>query len=499
MSYVNLAIGTVIPFLYTPIMLRILGQAEYGLYSLSNSVISYLSLLTLGLGGTILRFLTRYRTENDKQMLERTAGLFLALYGAIALLTCVVGAGLIFFTGTLFAQGLTSWEIQRLNVLLLIMAVSTAVSLLSGVYSSLLICYEKYLFQRVVGIFGTIAAPCLNLVMLYAGSASVGMALAGLLLQLISLAANIGYCSKKLDIHLQLRNLPWGMLKEVFGFSLFVFVGMIADLLYWSCDKVLLGAMVSSAAVAVYNIGGTFNSILQNMSAAISGVFAPRVNQYVCQQRPTEDFSQLLIRVGRLQYFVVSLVLSGFVSFGKDFILMWAGEGYEQAYTVALLTMVPLGIPLIQNIAFTTITAQNRHQFRALLYTVLAVANALGTFLLIPIWGVVGAALCTCVVFLLGHGLIMNWFYYSKIGLDIPRFWANILKMSAVPAGLMLLFALLRRCGLVAGSLWELLAQIVVYTAAFCVLSWACSMNSYEKELARQLLGRVFCKKGRRQ
>ena len=38
LSYVNLAIGSIIPMIYTPIMLRMLGQAEYGLYSLSNSI-----------------------------------------------------------------------------------------------------------------------------------------------------------------------------------------------------------------------------------------------------------------------------------------------------------------------------------------------------------------------------------------------------------------------------------------------------------------------------
>ena len=41
LSYVNLAIGSIIPMIYTPIMLRILGQAEYGLYSLSNSIVGF--------------------------------------------------------------------------------------------------------------------------------------------------------------------------------------------------------------------------------------------------------------------------------------------------------------------------------------------------------------------------------------------------------------------------------------------------------------------------
>ncbi len=494
LSYVNLAIGTIIPFFYTPIMLDLLGQSEYGLYSLSNSVISYLSLLTLGLGGTILRFLTRYRTENNKEMLEKTAGLFVVIYGIIALITCIVGIALTFFTGTLFAKGLTGEEIQRLNILILIMVASTAVSLISGVFSSLSVCFERYLFQRISGIIGTIIAPCLNLVMLYAGFASIGMALSSFLMQFVTLILNIWYCINRLDIHPKLRNLPWGMLKSVFGFSMFVFVGMIADLLYWSCDKVLLGAMVGTTAVAVYNIGGTFNSIIQNMSSAISGVFGPRVNQYVFSGNKINDFSDLLIRVGRIQYLVVSLVLSGFIVFGKSFILLWAGEGYEDSYTVALLTMIPLAIPLIQNIAFTTITAMGRHQFRAILYTVLAIANAIGTFMLIPSTGVIGAALCTCIVFVLGHGIIMNWFYYKKIGLNIPLFWKNILKMSFVPAILMICYGILHRYGLSVNSITSFFIQVITYSIAFCVLSWNFTMNSYEKGLITDILAKIRSK-----
>lgn len=49
LSYVNLMIGNIIPFIYTPIMLRILGQAEYGLYGIANSAMGYVGLLNLAL------------------------------------------------------------------------------------------------------------------------------------------------------------------------------------------------------------------------------------------------------------------------------------------------------------------------------------------------------------------------------------------------------------------------------------------------------------------
>ena len=48
LSFVTLLIGNLIPFIYTPIMLRMLGQAEYGLYSIANSVMGYIGLLNFG-------------------------------------------------------------------------------------------------------------------------------------------------------------------------------------------------------------------------------------------------------------------------------------------------------------------------------------------------------------------------------------------------------------------------------------------------------------------
>ena len=106
LTYLNIAISTLIPLLYTPIMLRILGQAEYGLYSLANSVISYLSLLTLGMGSAIQRYLVRCTAVGDKQMLQRTLGLFTTLYAIAAVVCVVAGAVLTLGTSKLFGVGI---------------------------------------------------------------------------------------------------------------------------------------------------------------------------------------------------------------------------------------------------------------------------------------------------------------------------------------------------------------------------------------------------------
>ena len=47
---------------------------------------------------------------------------------------------------------------------------------------------------------------------------------------------------------------------------------------------------------------------------------------------------------------ILSAVLVGYLLYGKFFISKWAGEGYESAYYVGALIMIPYIIPLIQNI-----------------------------------------------------------------------------------------------------------------------------------------------------
>ena len=197
-TYITIIISTIIPLLYTPVMLRILGQAEYGLYSLSNSVISYLSLLTLGLGTTITRYIMKYRTAGDKVMLERVAGLFILIYVVISLITMVTGFGISLFTETFFSNGLASEEINKLRILIVIMTISAAFSIIPGVYSTIIICYEKYIFRKLMDMILTIASPILNLVVLYMGLASIGMALLSLAVQIIVFVINVFYCNKKL-------------------------------------------------------------------------------------------------------------------------------------------------------------------------------------------------------------------------------------------------------------------------------------------------------------
>lgn len=493
LSYVNLALGCLIPMFYTPVMLELLGQAEYGLYSLSSSAVSYLTLLTFGFGSTIIRYISKARAENNNAEVRRLFGFFLGLYLVLDLLVVIGGLVIAGNVEPVFKKGLADDELAKVSSLILIMTINTALSFPLSVYSSVIVSYERYLFLRILDILGTIAAPISNLAILYSGYGSVGMAYASCVIQFIILLVNILYCTKKLRILPRFERIGSSLIKEMLGFSVFVFLGTLVDMLFWATDKIILGMLVGSVAVAVYNVGGTFNNIITNLSTSISGVLTPKITGMVIQNASKKELTDLFIRIGRIQYIIIALIASGFIVFGMPFIRIWAGPEYGQAYWVALMTMLPLCIPLIQNTGLSIVIAQNKHRFRSIVYLIIAIVNVIFTYLTVPTMGIIGAAFCSCLSYIAGQGIIMNLYYYKVTGLDIPLFWKNIGKMSIVPA--FLLLSGLTLVWFIEIDNWFLFfALVACYTAAYAVLMYLFALNDYEKSVILEPV-RKFIKK----
>ncbi|WP_211283659.1 polysaccharide biosynthesis C-terminal domain-containing protein [Thomasclavelia cocleata] len=106
-----------------------------------------------------------------------------------------------------------------------------------------------------------------------------------------------------------------------------------------------------------------------------------------------------------------------------------AGNGYEHAYYVALLLIIPVTVPLIQNLGIEIQRAKNMHKFRSVVYFIIAIGNVLLSIPLTKVYGEVGAALGTAITMILGNIIIMNWYYQARVKLDMKYFWGNIFKL----------------------------------------------------------------------
>ena len=112
LNYAIIVLNTVVGLLYTPYMLRMMGQSEYGLYSIVASVISYLTILDLGFGNAIIRYTAKYRAENKVKEQYEMFGMFFVLYSVIGVISFLIGLGLYFNVDVLFQNSMSIDELS---------------------------------------------------------------------------------------------------------------------------------------------------------------------------------------------------------------------------------------------------------------------------------------------------------------------------------------------------------------------------------------------------
>ena len=482
LSYISEAVKILTGLIYTPIMLRLLGQSEYGLYQLVYSVVSYLSLLSFGFTASYIRFYSRARVKNNQMEINRLNGMFMTIFLVIAVICVLCGAVMITNVEVIFSSGLTSKEYSIARILMAFMVFNLALTFPNSVFDSFTSAYERFFFQKLLIVLQNILNPFLTLPLLIMGFGSIGMVCVTTVLTMLRLGVNVWYCFKKLHMHFAFNGFKFAMLKEMWLFTFFIFLNQIIDQINWSVDKFLLGRFVGTSAVAVYGLGSQINTMYLQFSTSISNVFVPRVNKIVATSDDNKELTDLFTRIGRIQFIVLALIFSGFIFFGKPFMYFWGGKGYSESYYITLWLILPVTVPLIQNLGIEIQRAKNKHKARAIIYLFVAIANIFISIPLIQIYGATGAAMGTAVSLIVGNIIFMNWYYYKRIGLNIWYFWKNIAHFIPGLIAPCVVGVLIMKY-VSPNSILTLAIWIIVYTTVYCFSMYFFGMNGNEKQM----------------
>lgn len=491
LSYVNMGLQMLVSLLYTPIMLNLLGQSEYGLYSLSNSTISYLSLITLGMGGVYTRFYVRSKVRNDEKGIRELNGMYMLFYGIAAVVAILAGVFLVQNSEVIF-KALSPDEVSTTKVLMALLMFNLAISFPCSIFSSYIGATEHFIFQRVVTTVKTFCNPLVVLPVLAMGYGSIGYAVCTVSINLAMELANIIYAMVKLRMRFSFRNFKFSLLREVFVFSFFILLNQIIDQVNGNVGNFLLGVFQGSLAVAVYGVAQSITGYFFQFSTAISSVYSTRVNEMIAKEQGSRALTDLMIQVGRVQFMVMALLLSGLIVFGRPFVWLWAGEGYTDAYYIILLICIPVTVPLIQNIGIEIQRAMNKHHIRSIAYAIMALFNVLVSIPMIRIHGAVGAAIGTSVSYVVCNIVFMNFYYHMALGLDMVRFWKSISRF--IPA-----LVLPSLCGIMIATSsvnlysWQMLMPwIGVYTVVYLVSMALFGLNRDERAFLVHNMNKVF-------
>lgn len=492
LSYVSIIAQNIISIVYTPVMLRLLGQSEYGLYQLVYSVVSYLGLLSFGFGSAYVRFYSRYKVKDDQDGIAKLNGMFMIVFTIIAMIALLTGGVLVGNVNNLFSKSLTVSEIGTARILMLLMVINLAISFPSSVFDSYITAHEQYLFQRVISLLQVVLNLFLTLPLLLMGYKSVSLVVVTTIITVSKFIINYWYCTKKLKMKFILKNMNFSLLKEIGVFSFYIFINMIVDQINWSVDKFILGIFGGTTAVAIYAVGGQINTMYMSLSSSISSVFIPRVNKIVAMdENNNKELTELFTKVGRIQFIILAMVIGGFIVIGQYFINVWAGNDYNNAYYVTLLLIVPVTVPLIQSLGIEIQRAKNMHKFRSIVYFFIAIGNVFMSIPLVQLFGEIGAALGTCLTMVLGNIILMNWYYQVKVKMDMKYFWKQIsMLMPCVIVTVLLSLGLSKI--LVVNSIIHFLIISIFYVCVYVMCLFTFGMNTYEKNLIRGPINKIL-------
>lgn len=490
LGYINMIANLLVSFLYTPILLKHLGQSEYGLYALVASIIGYLSVLDMGFGNAMIRFVSRSKVNPTKSNENKINGLFLFMYSIIGVVSLIIGFILVANVGNIF-KALTPDELAKARIIMIILVVTVSISFPLSIFDSYVVSCEKFKYARILSLVRTLIIPLTMLPLLFLGHKAITMVIVTSAYNIIFHIVSVIYCFKKLKmkINFSFKNIDKILLKEILVYSFFIFLNLVVDNIYNNTDQVILGSVAGTVAVSIYAVGTKISQINTNFSTTISGLFFPRITKTLEEKDGDKKVSDIFLKVSRIQLYIMVLIMFGFIIFGKQFILLWVGNDYIDAYYIILLLMVPAIIPLTQNIGISILQAKNKHKFRSVVYIIIAILNILISIPLAKKYGGVGAAIGTAFANIVGQILTMNIYYWKVIKIDIPSYWKRfisfILPLGIISVGIYYLVSKLEFTFIKLGI------AAIIFTILYMGYAYM-FMNDEEKEYIKLLKRKIL-------
>ncbi len=487
LSYANIFLLNIGGLILTPFIIKSLGTSEYGLYTLVGSLVAYISVFDFGLNNTIVRFVAKYKASKQRIEEENFLATSMIIYAFLSFLILITG--LIFYTNieSLFTK-LTDSELIKAKKLFAILIFNLTITIPGGAFAAICSAYEKFVFPRVLNLIKYIVRALLIVTLLLFEGDSISLVVLDTVLNIIVISVNAYFVFQILKVKFKLHHFEINAVKQIFSYSVWIFVYALASQFQWQSGQVVLGVVSGTKAVAIYGVGVLLGSYYSAFSSAISGLFIPKAVQMVVNDNSTSQLTDTMILVGRLCQFVLFFILGGFLLFGKQFINLWVGTTYQDAWQIALIIMIGYTTPLIQIFGNSILEAKGKYSFKAILNLICLFLGVLLGFFLTTYYQSVGMIIGLCSFWILSQ-IIMNFYFVKVIHLEMKRFFIEMFSKTILTFPIIIFLGYLTN--LFFGSTWFfLIIKIVLYSLIYSLITYFYSFNNYEKNLISGVLNK---------
>lgn len=478
--YLSLAVDGVIGLLLLPFTVAHLGAAEYGVWALATSVTWLFGVLDLGYGGALARFVARYRAWQDRTALNEIVSTVACVYTALGAICFVITIIVAWSIDALF--NISAGHISTAQSVLLIVGAFLSLRFPLSVFGAVVYGFQCSYRNNAASILASIVVAIVTVIVLSTGHGLVALVGATTAVRALSLAVFI-WNAYRVFPGLHVR--PWlfrrARLQEVTGFSVYMFILDCAAKLNYSADALVIGAMMNTAAVAVWTVGQRVAQLTQQLTGQVTDALFPVVVDSDAAQRQ-ERLQTILVQGTRVSLALAAPLCVGLIVLANPLVQAWMGTKFSGS---VLPMQLLLGVVLVRaGTATATVILKGAGQHKLLAYTnaSAAVANVVLSVALIRPFGLTGVALGTFIPVTVSAMFVVYPAACRRVGIGLGRALLDATWPAAWPAALTaLVLALERR--LQVTSLLEIAVLLAIGALAYAGLFVGLAIGGAERQV----------------
>lgn len=490
LSYLNFLMGMVANIFVTPHMILSLGDVDYSLYKVMQSFAGPLSMFHLGISTIVTRSIVQFESNAGytKQEKQNTMALALLASGIMSMLVCIAGIAMCRAIPGIYGENYPRDSIEIGQKIFLVFLVSTVVHMMTDAFSGCMVGHEKFAVTTSLQLFRTLLKMFLWGILLKLGTGVFEIACVDLVISVVTFLISIGYTTFVLHETPRLYFLDRQKLWEIGSFGIAILLQAIVNQVNNNVDNMILGAYVmNKAIITMYSSALSIYAIYNSLISVVANFFLPKATRLISKNASGKELTDFVIVPGRFQAILAVACILGFALFGRNFISVWIGEKYMNAYWVALILMIPVTIPLVENAMISILDASLKRVYRSVILVIMAIMNVVLSIYLVPYLDFWGVAIGTVVSLLVGHGFLMNIYYAKTFNLQVGRMFISIFR-GTLPAGLAAAALCIPFALLLPDTTLLFLVKCSIFILLYVLFLLLFGLNSSEKNMINKML-----------
>lgn len=480
--------AAIIGLMLMPFIIRSLGDEMYGLWIFVGSFVGYYGLMELGLDSAVKRFLSQSigaKNYNEANKIVNTA---FYLYCIIGLIILIISIATACFIPLLIK---TSINVEIFRIVIVILGLNLAIGFPMGVFGTLFIANIRYDISTVISIIKILVGAVLTVVFLKRGFGIITLALITLILSLLTYVIKY-YIAKSFYKYINISNkfIDKSRIKQLFQYSIYTFIGQIADQLKFNIDSLVITIFMGLSHVTVYSIGVRFVDYFRKFMAAALGIFMPVFSQYD-GQGDYKSMQKLFIFTTKISSYVSVLITSIFIMFGHAFISRWVGMQYLKAYQVLVVLAIAMMFNSMQSPSVQLLYGISKHGYYALVNSIEGIANVILSIVLIKYFGIIGVAIGTAIPLIITKLIIQPIYVCKMINMNLKNYYFSLMFPIITKTVLTAIIYWLIFRKLIIPSYMRLSLLLLGYFILFFIIILLLGFNKSEREI---LKGTIFRK-----